>query len=83
MKTHEKIAMAEEVLGTCMSSIELEKLGKHYNLKYKAGYDVDLQVSVIVEEYGVWRCESCDWWVEESELHNDICNSCYAKDNDK
>lgn len=84
MKHHEKIAMAFEVIGTCMGNIELEKLGKHYGLKYnRNGDDIDLQVSMIVEELGVWRCNTCDWWVDEAELHNDICSGCYALDDDE
>jgi len=69
-----------EVLGSGMGNIDLENLGISLGL---TGDDIDLQVGIIAEEGGVWRCETCDWWVEEDELQNDVCSDCYSKDNDE
>ena len=68
-------AIVAELLGSCAGAIEMREIGIHYGLR---GENIDLQVGIIAEENEVWRCDSCDWWVEESCMHNDICNDCYA-----
>jgi hypothetical protein len=81
----QKQEIAQEVLGSSMGPIELTLLGEEYGLEDSFLYadDIDLQVALIAEEEEVWRCDSCSWWVELHELHNDICSDCYALDNDK
>lgn len=80
MKYKEEIAMAFEVVGSCMGSIELEQLGKRYGLN---GKNIDLQVGIIVKKLDVERCSTCNWWVNEPELYNDVCSCCYAIDDDE
>jgi len=79
----DKNAIAMEVLGSCMGPIELRELGVIFGLKDEGFDDIDLQVGIICEEEGVWRCDTCSWWVEESDMHNDICGGCYAADHDE
>ena len=83
MLEKDKDAIAAEVLGSCMGPNELTELGISFGLHDLNMDDIDLQVGIIVEEKGVWRCDTCDWWVEEFHLHNDICNDCYAACNDE
>lgn len=72
-------AIAEEVRGTSMFGYELEELGIRYGM---TGKNIDLRVAMIAEEEGVHNCQICNWWCEESEMHNDVCNDCYALDHD-
>jgi hypothetical protein len=75
-----KNRIAMDVLGTQMGPIELASLGNFYGL---TGEHIDLQVGIICEREGVWRCDTCDAWVEEAHMHNDICHDCYAEDHDE
>ena len=79
----DKNKLAMEVLGSGMGPIELRELGLAFGLEDEGYDDIDLQVAIIAESEGVWRCETCDWWVEESDLHNGVCSECYAADHDE
>ena len=78
----DKNAIAAEVLGSCMGVNELRKLGQFYGLKDEYSDDIDLQVAIICEDEGVWRCDTCDWWVEVNDLHNGICSDCFSESNE-
>jgi hypothetical protein len=73
--------IAEEVLGSCMGGWELTDLGISFGMPERI--DTDLTVAMMCEEEGVWNCQICNWWCEESEMHNDVCNDCYQGDDDE
>ena len=72
--------IAAEVQGSGMGSIELRELG--ISLGFPDWHNLDLDIAVIAEEEGVRNCDTCNWWCEEAEMHNDICSDCYQKDDD-
>ena len=84
MKITRKIRnqIAAEVLGSGMGPIDLTKLGESLGFKDELMDDIDLQVAMIAEAEGVWNCQVCNWWCEQSDMHNEICNDCYQEDDD-
>ena len=82
MKQEIRNKIAAEVLGSCMGPNELRELGESLGFTDDIMDDIDLQVAIIAEEEGVWRCQVCDWWCEDSEMLNEICNDCYQEDDD-
>jgi len=76
LSKEQKLEIAENLLGSCDS---LSWKGEKY------GVEGD-ELGLVAEEYGVWRCETCGWWVEEGELAVEadgdvICQDCYDEEN--
>ena len=65
MKIEDKEHIANTLLGTCISPVELAE--KYFPDDPFVG---DLKIHAIANDLGVWLCESCGWWVEESKLGN-------------
>ena len=70
----EKQYIAEQLLGSCSD-------GQHLVEKFNLGaFDGDLIVAQAANEFGVWLCHSCGWWVDEDTLANTygdiICEEC-------
>jgi formylmethanofuran dehydrogenase subunit E len=73
----EQLKIAQELLG---SSLGCDTLADTYDLDLFEG---GLQVKKAAEDHGVWLCDCCGWWYEESEMYElegeMWCYDCYKE----
>ena len=74
LSMYDRIQIANELLGSCS---DLNIYIDQYNLDPFTGYD---EVVSAANEYGVWLCDCCGWWYDESEIYEFqpevICEDC-------
>ena len=62
LKEKDKIAIAEELLGSCGSP---GPIADRYDLDPFMG---DLEVVQAANDHGVYLCECCGWWCDQDEM---------------
>lgn len=65
--------VADDILGSCTN---LDVFAVEYGIEYYTLLDG-------INEAGVVLCETCDWWVEESDTVNGECNECSSLHDDE
>jgi hypothetical protein len=74
MKLSDKINIANELLGSCASTSDL--VDKYELDFFEGAYEIEKAAN----DCGVWLCDICGWWYDESEIHEYqpevICETC-------